>query len=351
MKPSDRNLGMDRPISRRDLLLGMGASAASAFVPGQAFADEMLRLEDSSGSYYPPGLTGLRGSHVGSFEVAHQLAREGRRDWDSVQEPDADIYDLVVVGGGASGLSAAYFYRQEHPDARILILDNHDDFGGHAKRNEFHSAGRTLLTHGGSELLEGPEDFSDVAKGLFHDLGIQPKRLGAAFDVDFYKRNGLAAGMYFDRETFGVDRTLAYPLVNSLHYQGWIPVAESSLSHEEAVPQMPISDAAKGEMLRLLTTRENVIPDYSHAEEDDYLNSISYWEFLSRHMNIREPEIYAIFENLTSDWCVGIESVPAIEAFYWGLPGINATSRGGDSDRLSRWFESGSQAPPTYHFP
>lgn len=351
MKPSDRNLGMDRPISRRDLLLGMGASAASAFVPGRTFADEMRRLEDTRRPYYPPGLTGLRGSHLGSFEVAHQLARESRRDWGPVTEPDADLYDLVVVGGGVSGLSAAYFYRQAHPDARVLVLDNHDDFGGHAKRNELWAAGRTLVTHGGSEILEGPDDYSDIAKGLFHDLGIQPKRLGAAFDDDFYKRNGLAAGVYFDRETFGVDRTLAHPLVNSLHYQGWIPVAESSLSHEEAVRQMPISDAARQEMMRLLTTRENTISDHSGSDEDAYLNSISYREFLSRHMNIQEPEIYTIFENLVSDWCVGIEAVPAIEAFYWGLPGINATSRGADPGRMSRWFATGTQEPPVYHFP
>ncbi len=342
---------MDRRISRRDLLLGMGASAASAFIPGRAFADEMLRLEATNGPYYPPALTGLRGSHVGSFEVAHQLAREGRRDWGSVQEPDPEIYDLVVVGGGASGLSAAYFYRQKHPRARILILDNHDDFGGHAKRNELQAAGRTLLTHGGSEILQEPDDYSDVAKGLFHDLGIHPKRLAAAFDVEFYKRNGLTAGLYFDRETFGVDRTIAYPLVNSLHYRGWIPVAESQMSQQEAVQQMPISDAAKREMTRLLTTSKDAIPDHSYAEENDYLRSISYREFLSRHMNIREPEIYAIFENMMSDWCVGIEAVPAISAFRWGLPGINATRRGGDSDRLSRWFGSGSQEPPIYHFP
>ena len=138
MKPADRNLGMDRRITRRDLLQGFGSVAAASFVPGGAFADEMLALEDARAALgYPPALTGLRGSHVGSFEVAHLLAREGRQDWGPVEEPDTGIYDLVVVGGGISGLAAAHFYRQTNPDARVLILDNHDDFGGHAKRNEF----------------------------------------------------------------------------------------------------------------------------------------------------------------------------------------------------------------------
>jgi len=353
MKSDDRNLGMDRSISRRDVLLGMGALAASSFIPGRAFANEMLRLERAGGfgPSYPPGLTGLRGSHAGSFEVAHQLALEDRSNWGLVQQPDADLYDLVVVGGGASGLSAAHFYRKEHPSARILILDNHDDFGGHAKRNELRAGGRNLLSHGGSELLQGPANYSDVAKGLLHDLGIQPKRLGAAFDLDFFKRNGLTAGVYFDRETFGVDRTLAYPLVNNSHYEGWIPVADSRLSDEEAVAQMPISDAAKREMIRLLTTREDTVPNHSYSGEDDYLSSISYREFLSGHMNIREPEIYAIFENLMTDWCVGIEAVPASGAFNWGLPGVNATSRGGVRGQLSRWFEARSDEPSTYHFP
>jgi spermidine dehydrogenase len=353
MKSDDRNLGMDRSISRRDVLLGMGALAASTFVPGRAFANEMLRLERTGGlgPSYPPGLTGLRGSHAGSFEVAHQLAREGRSDWGPVQQPDTDLYDLVVVGGGISGLAAAHFYRKEHPNARILILDNHDDFGGHAKRNELQAGDRNMIVHGGSELLQEPDDYSDVAKGLLHDLGIQPKRLGAAYDVDFYQRNGLAGGTYFDRETFGVDRTLPYSLVNSTHYAGWIPVADSALSHEEAIPQIPISDSAKRELMRLLTTDADALPGYSYSEEDDYLYSISYREFLSRHMNIREPEIYAIYENLMTDWCVGIEAVPAIAAFYWGLPGIDATSLGGVRGRLSRWIANRSEDSSMYHFP
>lgn len=347
MNSDDRNLGMGRSIARRDLLLGMGVLAASTFVPGRAFADEMLRLERAggvgAGPSYPPGLTGMRGSHAGSFEVAHQLGRERRSDWGPVQQPDADVYDLVVVGAGVSGLAAAHFYGKQHPGARILIVDNHDDFGGHAKRNEMQASGRNLITHGGSEFFAQPGNYSDIAKGLFKDLGIEPGRLKKAYDVDFYKKNELAAGVYFDRETFGLDRTLRYPLAGN--FQGWIPLADSKLSHEEAVAQMPISGAAKSEMIRLLTSRKETLPNYSHLEEEDYLNSISYREFLSRHLNINEPEIYTIFENLLADWCVGIEAVPASGAFDWGMPGSNATRRNIDQRQVQ------SEPRSSYHFP
>ncbi len=349
MKPSDRNLGMDRPISRRDLLLGMGASAASAFIPGRAFAEQMLQAETAGGPHYPPALNGLRGSHPGSFEVAHQLGREGKTDWGPVQEPDAGIYDLVVVGGGLSGLSASFLYRKEHPKARVLILDNHDDFGGHAKRIEMLAGGRRLITHGGSELLESPSDYNDAAKNLLKDLGIEPERLHAAYDLDFHKRNGLTAGIYFDRETFGVDRTLAYAPVNSFHI--WFPLTEAKLSHEDAVAQMPISDDAKREMMRLLTTHEDAIPDLSGSNEAEYLNAISYQEFLRKHLNIQEPEVFSIFARAMTDWCVGIDAVPAIEAFAWGLPGINATSQGSGLSGKNPWFEAEDSDLLTHHFP
>ena len=70
MKPGDRELGMVRRISRRDLLHGIGGLAAASFAPGTVLAQT-----GGSAPYFPPALTGLRGSHAGSFEVAHELAR------------------------------------------------------------------------------------------------------------------------------------------------------------------------------------------------------------------------------------------------------------------------------------
>ena len=118
-KHIDKDLGMDRPISRRDVLHGFGALTASSFVPGTVFADEVMAAEKAGHPYYPPALTGMRGDHDGSFDVAHKLAREGKRDWGPVEEPDSGLYDLVVVGAGLSGLAAAHFYLKENPRARI----------------------------------------------------------------------------------------------------------------------------------------------------------------------------------------------------------------------------------------
>ena len=317
---------MDRPISRRDLLHGMGVLAVSSLVPGRALADEMLALERAGGvaAGYPPALTGMRGSHVGSFEVAHQLVRDGRRDWGAIQEPDSDLYDLVVVGGGISGLAAAHFYRKQQPKARILILDNHDDFGGHAKRNEFQLDGRTIIGYGGSQTLEDPGDYSDVTKGLLLDIGIDIPRLGAGYDQGFYRRHGLRAGTYFDRATYGVDRVIPYELTG---LSGYLPLAPSTVTPQEAVAQMPLSEPARRELLKALLIDENRIPHVPAEQQEDYLWTISYRYFLRRYLGITNPEIIAMLQGVTTDMSVSFDMGSALSAItYVGLPGVKATA-------------------------
>src|SRR5271154_4569766 len=175
----DRALGMDAAITRRDFLDGMalavGGAAAGAVLPGIVTKGHAAgpAPQDAPG-YYPPALTGLRGSHPGAFEAAHRL----RDDTFWTQNPKVadtgETYDLVVVGGGISGLAAAHFFRARRKGARILILDNHDDFGGHAKRNEFQLDGRLALMNGGTLGIDSPRAYSAVANGLLKSLGVDP---------------------------------------------------------------------------------------------------------------------------------------------------------------------------------
>src|SRR5271155_4625967 len=168
---SDRELGMERNITRRDFLNGVAVAAGAALMPRHLLAAADSDPENSAG-YYPPTLTGLRGSHAGSFDAAHAL-RDGTF-WDAAGTPQdtGETYDLVIVGGGISGLAAAHFYSKlAGENARILILDNHDDFGGHAKRNEFQVGKKTLLGYGGTYSIESPEPYSEVAKGVIEISG------------------------------------------------------------------------------------------------------------------------------------------------------------------------------------
>jgi len=341
VKYTDRELGLDRRISRRDLLHGFGALAASTFISARGVADEAFPLAHTgqASPVYPPARTGWRGNHVGSFEAAHELAHRGRHDWGAVREPEADVYDLVIVGGGISGLAAAHFHRKRQPYARILILDNHDDFGGHAKRNEFQVGGRTLIGYGGSQTLSKPSGYSDVVKGLLRDLRVDEMRFDSAFHHEFFKKNELRSGIYFNRETWGVDRLIPYGLGIIDDY---VPLAPSDVTTKQAVSQMPISAPAQREFLRLLDTDQDQMPEIPVDSKVEHLETISYRDFLYKHLKIRESEVFQVLQDLRGDAGVGIEAASA-----WSCL---------DTGSLPGWKAAGLPAPEPYeryihHFP
>src|SRR6202158_470490 len=212
----DRYLGMDRPITRRDFLNGIAVGAAAgasgpllAASPAPAAAGpgaaQLPPAAQDAFGYYPPLLTGLRGNHPGSFEDAHAL-RDGKPT--PTATDTGEEYDLIVVGAGLSGLAAAHFYRaQSKAHSRILILDNHDDFGGHAKRNEFNVNGHLNLLNGGTLEIDSPRPYGPIAAGLLATLGIDvPKLIKTTQNLEFYEHHGLQSGVFFDRETFGADQ-------------------------------------------------------------------------------------------------------------------------------------------------
>jgi spermidine dehydrogenase len=310
----DDALGMNRRIDRRDFLNGVAVAigALGTGMAGRAAAAVGVDWPQDRPDYDPPILTGMRGSHPGSFEAAHAL-RDGDPRYGEITDT-GETYDLVIVGAGISGLAAAWFYRAARPAARILILDNHDDFGGHAKRNEFHLDGRLHLMNGGTLEIDSPRPYSPVADGLLRSLGIEPVALAKACDRDeVYRSLGLAHGVYFDKETFGAD-ALAVGAPNRQAGEGG--------SWAAFLARTPLSPQARDEVARIETGKVDYLPGLSEAEKKDRLSRISYRAFLLDVAKVR-PVVADFYQTHThGEWGVGIDAVSALDCWGFGLPGF-----------------------------
>ena len=313
----DRELGMHSDITRRDFLngiaVGAGGALTTAWFPALALGQSSSASAQDSPSYYPPSRTGMRGSHPGSYEVAHAL-RDGNF-WQKAGAP-VDLeeeYDLIVVGGGLSGLAAAYFYRKRAgSSARILILDNHDDFGGHAKRNEFDFGGRELLTNGGTYAIESPFPYSKQARGLLTELGINPPALEKkCADDKVYA--GLGFGEFFDKETFGAERLVpgAPDVFGEVAAPGkWA----------EFLAKTPLSAQAQRDIARIQDAKTDYMPGLPQAEKKARLSKMSYQDFLLNLVKAH-PDVIPFYKTRTHGlYGVGIDAVPALDCWALHFP-------------------------------
>ena len=325
-EPRDRELGMRRKITRRDFLNGVAVTAGAAMMPwdlaAAGRAEPHSADPEKSPTYYPPALTGMRGSHPGSFDAAHSL-RDGTF-WDSAGKPEGtgEAYDLIIVGGGISGLAAAHFYRKTTGGkARVLILENHDDFGGHAKRNEFHINNAFRLGFGGTFSIESPAPYSAVAKALIEELGIDVPSYSKYVDKNLYRSGGLRPKIFFDKETFGADKLVINP--NPRGGESEDAAGSSSELLKQFLADAPIASQAKADLRRLYEEPKDYFPGLTSDEKKAKLARMSYASYLKDIAGVHE-DIVKMYQALPHGlFGVGIDAVPAQDAWGFDLPGFD----------------------------
>jgi spermidine dehydrogenase len=327
---------MSHQWTRRDFLGGTALLVAAGLTP-------RAQLLAQGARYYPPALGGLRGSHPGSFEVAHDVSRGGKA-YDMSGLPAEESYDLVVVGGGLSGLAAAWFFREAHgASARILILDNHDDFGGHAKRNEFRVGGQLLIGYGGTECIQSPKAFfSRPVRRLYRSLGIRTKRFETAYDQTLYASLGMSQGTFFDRETFGEDRLVAgTPVITGGDSTPGLAMPRSTA---DAVAEFPMSEDARQRLIAFFDHPEDYLAGKTRAEKLAYLSKVSYREFLRKDARLGDEAVRFMDGATVPLAAMRPDIVPALEALESHYPGFSGLGLAGQKDPAY-------DEPYIYHFP
>lgn len=341
MNSEDQRLGMDRPITRRQFIEGAAASVATgALLAGCSSGSDATTGAATTGTTAAPAdptaLTGMRGSTDASYAVMHAV-RDRKFDPGTVTATGEE-YDLVVIGAGISGLTAAYLYRRDvKADARILIIENHDDIGGHARRNEFDVNGTRLIGYGGTQSLEEPALYSPESIRVLKEIGIDTTRFEDEwFDTKFLDRHGLEPHLFFDRETFGED-----VLVNS--------------EDPKLVEKLPISPAGRRDLTRILTRPPDPFPGLNAAKKAERLSGLTYSQFLTRHLKAH-PDVVKVYQQSTHGYFgLGIDAVSALDCFGMDLvPGFSGM-------RLPRKVYRGMGRSPAlavtakqdyiYHFP
>jgi spermidine dehydrogenase len=333
---------MDQRITRRDFLNGFSVAAGASLLSSNYYWLETLGLPQSpyaperNPNYYPPTLTGMRGTTDAAMEAGHALRDGGQ--WPTAT-PDKESYDLIIVGGGISGLSAAYFFRKiAGPKARVLVLENLDDFGGHAKRNEYHTPERNLIGYGGTQSIDSPGRWSKHAMGLIQELGVDVQRFERYFDQAVDPDANEPDAVFFDKETFGEDKLV---------------IGRNKIPWPEFLEKSPLATPVQKDLIRLYTEKTDYLPHLSSWDKKVLLAKTSYKDFLLKYAKVRPDALPILQKHTYGQFGVGIDATPAADVAAMGYPGFHGMDLSGPPGPglTVESTKRDDHAPYIYHFP
>jgi len=290
----------------------------------------------------------MRGQNDASYQYAHALRDGTLRE--SIQDTD-ETYDLIVVGAGMSGLAAAYYYRKKLPHSKVLILDNCDDFGGHARRNEFVINGKLHVTAGGALFVWDPNTYPPEGKMLLADIGIDSQRYFAAAqrDLDQYTTMKLGTAAFFDKESWGADRLVPdYPDLYVVDGGG--EGTESLRARWMAfLSRAPIDRETASDLLRIAVDRRDNLPGLSEEEKVAKLRRMSYRSYLKDVMRVGHGALK--FYQIQVGWfassgAAGPDSFSAWYAYRCGYGGFQGMGLPPEALRTSSFLRDSELGAP-----
>lgn len=330
-READR-LGMNTSISRRDFvgstLLGGGAALLAAAAPGtvstasaQTVNAPMTGLD---ASWTGPGGIGdyakANGNTHDVLNAAHGHLRN--RDLDTYLDTASDTgetYDLLVVGAGISGLSAAYTHHRQRPKSPVLVLDQHPVFGGEAKQNEFEVDGVHLWAPQGSTGMVFP-----LKRAKEYN-----------FFSDFYNELDFPREFEFQQPRNLKTRDLLVPgdMWGPMHIQ-WeaadVGYFFESTGFVKNMWRNGLRDAPFSDKERLdFMTAELFRTPSRRRDWDKWLDSMTYSQYLRNAIGIDSPafERYISPVSAAMGCGLGADVISAYSAFNYMAPGAVAEGR------------------------
>ncbi|HEY2933423.1 MAG TPA: NAD(P)-binding protein [Acidobacteriota bacterium] len=307
---------MSQPVTRRDFLNASLLGAGSVLLHGLSPLELQAQKQSWDGYSGVGDYSGSNGNTQEVLQIAHRI-RDGEFDQLPADiEDTGETFDLIIVGGGMSGLGAAHLFKKtKKPGQKCLLLENHRVFGGESKRNEFIVNGQRLIGPQGANEFDIPSNPGEPGYELYDELKIPRK----------FQYSNLASGLgplHFDRTNYGfqlwVDQSPSFGHFFDSRSRGTKPRWIHNLWGQK-LEGAPFSRQTKRD---LLTWRTSSKRPYAGEDFQRWLDTMTYKEYLEKVMGLSSEVTKYADPVLAAALGLGSDALSAYAAYQISMPGF-----------------------------